>query len=91
MLTELAALLDLLSAKGVTHYVGPLTANALSPTVNLYLRPTTPVAAGVVTAEKEDDEPDADLCRCGHALYTHINGLCGDGCDVERCVPPEKP
>lgn len=40
-------------------------------------------------APQQQDTPE--MCRCGHAAYAHVNGLCSHGCDVEECAPPEEP
>jgi hypothetical protein len=90
MLTELSALLDLLRAKGVTHYEGPFMADPQSPLQQLVKFDVAPLDAPAKPADKDDAPADVEVCRCGHALYVHTNGLCGDGCDVERCAPPEK-
>jgi hypothetical protein len=34
-------------------------------------------------------QADPDMCRCGHSVHEHVQGLCGVGCDVEACAPPE--
>ena len=90
MLTELSALLDLLRAKGVTRFEGALVLPE-DPTTRIVVD-FGPLDAPAKPDEK-DDSPitDVETCRCGHALYAHINGLCGEGCDVTLCAPPEKP
>jgi len=35
----------------------------------------------------EDNTP---LCGCGHAEWSHQNGLCIYGCDIEKCMTEEK-
>ena len=87
MLTELSALLDLLRSKGVTHYEGAPCAGWTGHDMKIELGP---LDAPAKSADKDDAPTDVEVCRCGHALYVHTNGLCGDGCDVERCAPPEK-
>lgn len=32
---------------------------------------------------------DPDLCRCGHAEHLHTAGACLNGCDPDKCLPPE--
>ena len=92
MLAELSALLDLLRSWGVTQYEGPFIEDPASPAQCLVKLTLGPLDAPAKPDEK-DDSPitDVETCRCGHALYAHINGLCGEGCDVTLCAPPEKP
>ena len=89
MLTELSALLDLLRSKGVTKYFGAMDDDPKSLRVEIELA----LADAPAKSDEKDDSPitDIETCRCGHALFTHTNGLCGEGCDVERCAPPVKP
>ena len=91
MLTELEKLLDLLRSKGVTHmHLEPFDGKGFcgASILDVTIGPLDPPAR---PAEK-DDPPviDTETCRCGHALYAHINGLCGDGCDIMLCAPPER-
>lgn len=34
---------------------------------------------------------DSELCRCGHPMYAHMNGLCtvSGGCDPSKCIDEE--
>jgi len=87
MLTELSALLDLLRSKGVAraHVVMPGTLGTLDVTFRELDAP--------MKSDEKDDSPitDVETCRCGHALFTHTNGLCGEACPIENCAPPVKP
>lgn len=92
MLTELSALLDLLKAKGVTHYEGP--GNNSSWMVRVDFGPAAAAPSPVLpdkptTKDDEKDEAPDDVCRCGHDHAQHTNGLCLVGCDVEKCAPEE--
>ena len=84
MLTELAALLDLLKAKGVTRFEGCY--GEKSRLVKLEM-------SAPIDKAPPDARPgvDPDLCRCGHSNAEHTNGLCLAGCDAESCAPPETP
>lgn len=90
MLTELAALLDLLKSKGVSRarlepwnyppgkeiaYCGVIDVTFAAP-----IDKAPP-------EEKSGKSPDD--CRCGHAHAEHTNGLCIAGCEVEACAPEE--
>lgn len=33
--------------------------------------------------------PDPEVCRCGHQMHRHMNALCVDGCDPDKCAGPE--
>lgn len=33
---------------------------------------------------------DIELCKCGHPVHAHVNGLCIHSCDVEKCAPEEQ-
>jgi hypothetical protein len=33
--------------------------------------------------------PPLDMCRCGHPEHQHTNGACLDGCEPQKCLPPE--
>ena len=85
MLTELSALLDLLKAKGVTHYKGPLQPREKDATywaadIELSL---APAASGM--SDEDDKDAPQDMCRCGHPLAEHQGGLCMHACDEEKC------
>jgi hypothetical protein len=86
-LVHLAAILDLLKAKGVKHY----KAGGVDVSGNEFVRmevefePTIDVSTG--RAEKQ--EPDPDMCPCGHWLHEHQDGLCLHGCEPEACLPKE--
>lgn len=84
MLTELSALLDLLKAKGVTHYAGPC--DATSGPVSVHLAPAEPK----LPKDEKSTPSELEVCRCGCPLFVHTNGLCGKGCEVEACAPPEE-
>ena len=81
MLPELAALLDLLKSKGVSHYEGPVMGDR---SCRITFAPTPDKAPPV-----ESKGLDPDVCRCGHSNAEHTNGLCIAGCDVEACAPEE--
>lgn len=78
-LEPLSKLLDLLRTKGVMKFQGANYQVEFAPFVD----------ASPVPAEKVLPQQDADNCKCGHALYAHVNGLCAMGCDVEKCAPKE--
>jgi len=85
--TDLESLLKVLRAHGVTAYEGPLWGDARSPAeavVKVSLGPP------VETAQPEAPSVDPDVCKCGHAAFAHVNGLCTVGCDVEKCAPAEE-
>ena len=87
MLTELAALLDLLKSKGVQSYEGPFCADPRSPLEQVVkVTLATPIDKAP-PEEKSGKSPDD--CRCGHAHAEHTNGLCIAGCEVEACAPEE--
>lgn len=80
MLNELSALLDLLKAKGVTHYEGMCMLNGTQRhVVTLDLAPT------VAALPEEEAAKPQDMCRCGHKLEEHQGGLCMHACDEEKC------
>jgi hypothetical protein len=79
LLTDLAALLDLLKAKGVTRFEGCYGEKARL--VKLDLSPP----ADVVKDEKS--EPDPERCACGHPMTEHQGGGCLRGCDDKECNP----
>jgi len=83
MLTELAALLDLLKDKGVTRFEGCY--GEKSRLVKLEMLPPPDKAP-----REERAGADPDVCRCGHSLAEHNAGLCLAGCEVEKCAPPEE-
>jgi len=86
MLTELSALLDLLKAKGVTQYAGPYGATD-GASISVHLTPAEPQ----LPKDEKSKPNELEVCRCGCPLFVHTNGLCGNGCEVEQCAPPEKP
>jgi hypothetical protein len=87
MLTELSALLDLLKTKGVTRYSGPLSTEKMSqPQVVIHFAPVEPQ----LPKDEKSKPNELEVCRCGCPLFVHTNGLCGNGCEVEQCAPPEK-
>lgn len=77
-LEKLGALIDLLRSKGVRVY------RASETTTELELEPT------VVEHRAEKQQPDPDLCSCGHLSHEHQDGLCLMGCDADACAPREK-
>ena len=83
MLTELAALLDLLKAKGVSHYEGPGMAeqeNGIKRMVCIDFAPIAP------PEEKPDAKTaDPDMCSCGHSMTLHQGSACLEGCEEEKC------
>jgi len=78
-LSELTHLLKVLRAHGVTSYTGGLWGGIT-------------VTLGPMPDNTKPDKPgvDPDLCKCGHAAFAHVNGLCTAGCDVEKCAPEEE-
>lgn len=77
-LREVSDLADMLRAKGVTNFEGG----------GIKLE----FGAPVDTTPHKEAAPavDLDLCKCGHASYQHVNGLCIVGCTVETCAGPEQ-
>ena len=78
---ELELLLKTLRAHGVTSYEG---FDEGQPTIKLTLGPAPD------TSKPEKPGVDPDLCKCGHAAFAHVNGLCTAGCEVEKCAPEEE-
>lgn len=75
---DLGALLDLLKAKGVASFTGPLGAERVCVTFGS-LEPSAPA---------DDVKPpliEEERCKCGCPLYQHTNDGCGNGCDAEKC------
>lgn len=80
MLNELSALLDLLKAKGVTHYKGLASAKHGEVCVTF--------GSHEPSAPTDDAKPpviEEERCKCGCPLYQHTNDGCGNGCDAEKC------
>jgi hypothetical protein len=75
-LAEVAALADVLRAKGVRVWKDGPVEMELGPPID--------------SAPDSPAEPE-DICRCGHPFIGHsAEGLCvTGGCDVEACAPPE--
>lgn len=87
-LQKLGSLIDLLRSKGVRVYRESETTadgEALA-NVEIELEPTVVEHR----AEKQQPEPDPDICSCGHFAHEHQDGLCLRGCDAEACAPREK-
>lgn len=94
---RVAALADLMRAKGVKHLrVGDMEID-LGPDLRQLLAPipgleSTPIPAGAsVTPPPEDSEsvmlPAEALCRCSHAMIDHDSSGClVAGCPVETCA-----
>ena len=76
-LDALLSLVDSLRARGVRRYK--------AGDIELELGPLE--APPPPDAKPGETPPDA--CKCGHAEYAHVNGLCVHGCDVEKCAPEE--
>lgn len=72
---SLAAKLDLLKAKGVSRFVDPGGGS-----IEFFPQQSA--------EEPSKPEIDADLCRCGHPSYQHVQGLCAMGCKEEKCAGP---
>lgn len=86
MLTELSALLDLLKAKGVTHYEGPVWDARKQESFFQAKIELLPASMPAPADDKPDAKtPDPDVCACGHGIHEHQNGLCLHGCDEEKC------
>ncbi len=91
MLADLAALLDLLKAKGITHI--RMEPWSYPPGKELFCGCGVIDVSFAPTLDKAppDTKPglDPDVCRCGHGNAEHTNGLCLAGCETEACAPPE--
>ncbi len=44
----------------------------------------------VVTVGGSVATEDPEKCHCGHFTYQHQNSLCIMGCDIDKCIDPEK-
>lgn len=85
MLTELSALLDMLKAKGVAHArLEPMTLPSPWGVIDVTFAP----AIAPLDDSKPTKQVDADMCRCGHSLTEHTNGLCLHACEAEKCGEP---
>ena len=80
MLTELSALLDLLKAKGVTHFEGPCVLPE-DPTMRLV------IDLALADAKPDKEEPNRETCACGHHVTDHQDGGCLRGCSDKECNP----
>ncbi len=72
---ELGTLIDLLRTKGVRSFED----NGLK------------LELGAALDDGKSTMPavDPELCRCGHGLHAHTNGLCILGCDASACLDGE--
>lgn len=76
-LAEAGNLIDLLRSKGVKRFEGGGFIIELGDAPNGGAAETTP--------RKPPPSP-FPLCTCGHALHAHVDGLCTEACEPERCV-----
>lgn len=85
-MATLSSILDLMRAKGVRSFKGMTTLDGHTPfSLEIELEPTLDVSTG----RSEKQEPDPDMCSCGHWLHEHQDGLCLHGCEPEACLPKE--
>jgi hypothetical protein len=82
-LIPLGKLFDLLREKGVRSF--------RSDALHIEMSPEAPVAANPEALREvlEKASQSEDGCKCGHPEYAHNAGLCLQGCDEEKCHPPE--
>lgn len=77
---SLPELLDMLRAKGVTHYSGTLSGSAVTVTFGAAEPQTT-------GKQRPFEMNGVEACPCGHAPYEHNGGLCLHGCEPTKCIP----
>lgn len=85
---SLPELLDLLKAKGVSHYSGTLSGSQVTVT---FAAVAAPEPQRLTEAQLAEPLPELELCACGHSVEgEHSEMGCLRGCTAEQCTREKK-